>query len=162
VPVGDEDVAVGRDDDVGRPAERVGPLGVDARSSERHQDLALGAELEHLMSLAVFALRVGHPDVSFPVDRHAVRLHEHIGPEAAHELPGRIELEQRRLVPMEHPDVALRIRIDRDDAAKGDARREVRPVGDDVIRIVLGAERRCDDDRRDESNDRGQLHVKGM
>ena len=60
-----------------------GPLNVSGPSPatpglpERHQDLAVGAELEDLLALPVFVLRVGHPDVAVAIDRHPVRLDEH-------------------------------------------------------------------------------------
>ena len=49
VPSDDEDVAVRRDDDVVRLIEVVG-RGRAARLAERHQQLAVGAELEDLMA----------------------------------------------------------------------------------------------------------------
>src|SRR5262249_54885206 len=50
--VRDEDVAVRRDHDVRRLIEEIGPRARDAGLAERHEHLAGGAELEHLMTLA--------------------------------------------------------------------------------------------------------------
>ena len=77
VAVGHEDVAVRRDDDVGRLIEEIGTGAADARLAERHQHLAVGAELEDLMALAVLAARVGHPEVAVAVHGRAVREDEH-------------------------------------------------------------------------------------
>ena len=56
VPVGHEDVAVGSDDHVGGPVERVRAVARDAGLAERHQHFAVRAELEHLLALAISAL----------------------------------------------------------------------------------------------------------
>src|SRR5712692_7918446 len=50
VAVGDEDVAVGIGDDVGRLIERVRTIAGNASLPQRQQHLAVGTELEHLMS----------------------------------------------------------------------------------------------------------------
>ena len=71
--LGDEDLAVRRDDDVGRLVERVRAVAGDAGLAERHQQLAVGTELEDLMAFAARRPRVGHPDVAVAIDREAVR-----------------------------------------------------------------------------------------
>src|SRR5580700_1659500 len=63
MPVGDEDVAVGCDDDGGRRIEGIGGLARHAGLAERHQNLSIRTELENLMPLPAFALPVGHPNV---------------------------------------------------------------------------------------------------
>src|SRR6185503_3041090 len=76
VAIGDEDVAVLRDGDVAWPAEDIVAAAGNASLAERHQQLAVGAELEDLVALAVLDLRIGHPDISLTVDRHALRVHD--------------------------------------------------------------------------------------
>ena len=58
----------------------------DARLSQTHQDLALRAELEHLVPLGagLISNRVGHPDVAIAIDMEAVRQHEESGAKFAH------------------------------------------------------------------------------
>ena len=158
VSVGDEDVAVRRDDDGGRRVEVSGPLPGDAGLAERQQQLAVGAELEHLWPLPSLAEAVGHPDVAVAVDVNAVREQQHSGAEALHQLAGRIELEDRvelRAVAVERhrrirSATAAAIRphrsatqtlvpsgsiVDRAGRAPGPAGRQLRPVLDRAIRI---------------------------
>src|SRR5437773_2158278 len=49
--VGDENIAVRRNQDIGRPIERLFGLRSHAGSTEREQQFALGTELEHLVAL---------------------------------------------------------------------------------------------------------------
>ena len=115
VSLRDEDVAVRGDDDVVRLGERVGRIAGHARLADRHQDLALRAELDHLMpdqlrgrgrrrrrrrsgsgaarGTRTVVVRVGHPDVAVAIDVDAVRERDHAGAEALHELAGRVELQ---------------------------------------------------------------------
>ena len=88
--VADEDVAVRRDQDGGRHIERVGAVASHAGLAERHQDLAVLTELEHLVALAVSprilavgAFTVGDPDVAVAVDVDPVRPDEHAGAESS-------------------------------------------------------------------------------
>ena len=87
VAVGDEDVAVRSDQDVGRLIERIGTVAGDSRLAQRHQDLAIGAELEHLVTLHSPGIAVGHPHVALPVHMNAVRADEHPRAKALHNLP---------------------------------------------------------------------------
>src|SRR5262244_254636 len=64
MPVGDENVAARRDIDGGRGIELVGSAARDAGATERHQDRAVGAELEDLMTFAVAPEAVGDPHVA--------------------------------------------------------------------------------------------------
>src|SRR5215472_10757904 len=96
VSVGDEDVAIGRDQDVGRPIEGLGPFARDPRLAQRHQHLSIGAELDDRVALAVAASAVGHPDVAIPVREQAVRPIDHAGTEARHQLARGVELLDRR------------------------------------------------------------------
>src|SRR5262249_20704398 len=68
VAVGDEDVAIRRGDDRRRRVELVRSAAGDAGLAERQQHLAVGAELEHLVALAVLADAIGDPDVALAVD----------------------------------------------------------------------------------------------
>src|SRR5207245_9029475 len=61
MPVADEDVTVGSSHDGRRRIELVVAGASNARLAEREQQLALRAELEHLMALALNAKAVGDP-----------------------------------------------------------------------------------------------------
>ena len=96
MPVSDKDVAVRRGDDARRSIERVVRGARDAGSTERHEHLAFGAELDDDVTLAVFSIGVRNEDIALAVDVDAVREYEEPRAEASHELAGRIELEDRR------------------------------------------------------------------
>ena len=137
VAVGDIDVAVGRDRDVARPIERVLAVAGHAGLAERHQDLAVRAELDDDSALAVLAALVGHPDVALAVDAEAMREVEHAAAEALHEFAGRIELHDRRdsrlsavvrAAAVEDPDaLAVAIDLDADRRAPSCGRPEASP-----------------------------------
>src|SRR6516164_9316348 len=93
MPVADEDVAVGRDQHRRRRIEFVRTGAGDALLAERHQHLAVRAELEDLMALAVLALAVGDPDIALRIDENAVRENEHAGAKTGDEFARGIELE---------------------------------------------------------------------
>ena len=78
VPVGDEDVAVGRDRDVARAAERIGAVAANALGAERHQQLPVGTVFEDLLADAVASLAVGDPQVAEAIDANAVRPREQL------------------------------------------------------------------------------------
>src|SRR5207237_920739 len=129
VAVADEDVAVRRDEDGGRHVERVRAVAGHARLAERHQQLPLGVELEHLMPfavplriLAIRALAIAHPDVPLAVDMDPMRANEHAGAETLDDVARLIELQNRgdarfrtviAAAPFEDPDAAA-IAIDGD------------------------------------------------
>src|ERR1043165_8752929 len=148
VAVADEDVAVRRDQDGRRHVERVRAI---AGLAERHQELPLGAELEHLMPLAVplrilavRALAIAHPDVPVAVDMDAMWANEHAGAETPDDVARLVELQNRGDVrfgtvvstaPFEHPDAAA-VAID------GDAGRRRRlsagPHFEEIVDIPVG------------------------
>src|SRR5215831_7312392 len=94
--VGDEDVAFGRDQDIGRPIEGVGPIARDSGLAQRHQHLSVGTKLDDRVALAVAASAVGDPDVAIPVREQAVWPIDHAAAEARHPLAGGVELVDRR------------------------------------------------------------------
>jgi len=147
VAIGDEDVAVGRHQDVGRCVERIlcGPG--DAGLAERHEKLAVLIELHDGVTLAV-VLRgsVGHPDVVVPVDMQAVRKIDHAPAEALYqlaffvELHDRIELRVRTrpciFATVERPDaLAVAIDIKADDRAPFAPIRKLGPAICEFVRI---------------------------
>ena len=77
MPFGDEDIAVGSYDHIGRLIEKAGRITGHSGFTKRHEDLSIRAELENLLALSIAALFVGHPEVSILVDRRAVRKVEH-------------------------------------------------------------------------------------
>ena len=118
VPFGHQDVAVRVGDDVVRLVERRGVrrlTGLIATGlAERHQQLAVRAELVHLVpdhlgqqrrqrrvsrlsgtTTRDVVLAVGHPDVAIAIHVDAVREDHHALAEAQEQLAGRVELEHR-------------------------------------------------------------------
>src|SRR5262245_48708351 len=61
--IGHENIAVRRGHYVARTIEGVGPVTSNPCLAERHQHLSFRAEFEYLVTLAIFAGRVGRPDV---------------------------------------------------------------------------------------------------
>src|ERR1700722_10612472 len=72
-----------------------GPPAGAAALAEPHQLLAVGAELDRLMALAVLADAVGDPDVAVGIDGEAVGQHEQPRAERLHELARGVEFEDR-------------------------------------------------------------------
>ena len=107
VALGHVDVAIARiGHDVGRIGQRVGRISPHARLAQRHQDLAVGAELDDDASLVAFAgkllelvrarrARVGHPHIAVAIDVDAVRPHEHPAAKAPDLLPRLVEMVDR-------------------------------------------------------------------
>ena len=107
-PSGDEDVAVRRDEDRVRLEEEL-RVASAARLAERHQQLAVRAELEDLMpsagaaggvvpsscgvarrvpaAAAAGARAVDHPDVAVAIDENAMRRRDHARAEVRDQLP---------------------------------------------------------------------------
>src|SRR5689334_1896186 len=83
VSLGYEDVAVRRNVDVGRLIERIGGARIagDAWLAQRHQHLAVLAELDDGLALAALRNRVGDPDVAVAIDMEAVRIVHHAAAE---------------------------------------------------------------------------------
>jgi hypothetical protein len=143
--VGDEDVAIGRDQDVGRLAEGVRPAAGYPRLAERHQELAVLVELHDGVALAVVhGAAVADPDVVVLVDMEPVRIVDHAAAEALDHLAGGVELHDRvevrlraigrRLAAVEGPH-ALAVAIDVD----ADHRAELAPIrqlGPAVVELV--------------------------
>ena len=100
VPFGNENVAIARDGDIGRLVECV--QGGAARTlpglAERHQDLAIRAELGDLHALAIFGVSVGRPDIAFLVHGYGVRKDEQARTKILHRLAVRTKLENRRVL----------------------------------------------------------------
>ncbi len=123
-------------------ATSVGPLKVSGPSpstlrAERQQHLAVGAELEDLVALAVQAELVGRPDEAFGVDVKAVGPHEHPLAEALHQIAVRIETQDGRLGTMEGPDMPpVWVGVHRDDLSPFHARGELRPPLDQLVTVV--------------------------
>ena len=97
--VGDEDVAVRRDEHVGRLVEAVGARRRHALPAERHQHRAVGAELEDLLSHLAVAARIGDPQVAVAIDGGAVREEEQPGAKGPEQPAGLVVYEDRRLGP---------------------------------------------------------------
>jgi hypothetical protein len=158
VAVGNEDVAVLSDGNVGRAAEQVVAATGDARLAERHQELAVRTEFEDLVALALRHHRVGYPDVAVPIDSDAVGLHEHAVAEALHHVAGPIESEDRRIRAVERPDVAIGRGIGA--LASGPFRpgRQLRPVRNLVVwgrqLLVLSAHVRRNDRKDADDSDK--------
>ena len=130
-----EDAAVGRDQHIVRLGEIRRRIAGLARRAERHQQLALRAELEDGVALALGVRELCHlggrrrsrvhdPHVALPIDVHAVRPEDLSGAEALDDLAARIELDDRfdvrpgaELVPaVAGPDVlAVDVDVDRAD-----------------------------------------------
>src|SRR5437764_11795016 len=85
--VGDENIAIRRDDDIRRPIESLRAVAGDSWLAERHQHSSIRTELEDLVAFAVFSVAIGYPHVSFFVHADAVGKHEHAGAEASKSLP---------------------------------------------------------------------------
>jgi hypothetical protein len=133
----DEHIAVRRGDDISRLREtRLGGIARDARRANRHQQRAVGAVLEDLLTLPVFALRVRHPHVPLPVDVKSVREDERAAAPALDDRAGRREAEDRRLLAprarileaaMDNVDVAVRPLFGADDRAPRKDQRAAAP-----------------------------------
>jgi hypothetical protein len=180
--VRDKDVAILRDDDVGGLIEGVGSIAGHTGLAERHQQLSVGTELEHLVSFAILTPGIGDPDVPFMVHVEPVRKDEHAGAKALEHLAGSIELHDglfrppRAAVhgaPVCHPDVALRVDIDGARGSPGASGRQLRPVVNRLVGVFLcRSDRSEDNDHDSQARDcRGQaahvrhgqdLHRRGM
>src|SRR5262245_24798523 len=76
VAVGNEDIAVGCDNDGRWLIERVGTIAGNASLAKPHQHLAVRRELENLMTDAALRVDVGRPDVAVAINVEPVRLYE--------------------------------------------------------------------------------------
>ncbi len=145
VAVADKDVAVRRHRDVGRRVEGIRPVAGDTRPAQRHQHLAVRAELEDLMAAAVAAAVVRHPDIAVAIDVHSVGMIEHPLPKSADEFSRRVEFLDRvqhgtgalgAATAVKHPQApAVAIDIDADGLAHRAAFRHLQPTGLKLIGI---------------------------
>src|SRR5580704_14713500 len=143
--VGNENIAVRRDLDVGRYVELVIAIAGNARLADRHQQASIGTELQSRCAPAIAGLAVGDPDIAVAVRAEAMRPVDQLRAEARHLPAGRIEFLDRRdaradagfgATAVVHPEAgAVAIDIDADRLAPRPPFGQFRPVLDDVIRI---------------------------
>src|SRR5579859_795058 len=147
--IGDEDVPIGSDHDVGRLIEGVWTVAGNSGLSQGHQDLAFRTELENLLTFSIFPLSVGDPHISFLIHEDAVRKYEQPRTEALEQLARRIKLENWREVgagagiratSLGHPDAAVRTDIYGTRRSPCPPLRKLGPVLDRMIRVGLGVE----------------------
>src|SRR5262249_36428874 len=81
VPIGYEDVAIGRDSYVARAVESISPRPSDSGLSNRHQDLALGTDFDRLLALPILSRLLVHQDVAVAIEGESVGLYKHPRPE---------------------------------------------------------------------------------
>src|SRR5262249_50203608 len=122
--VGDVDVAVGRNGDVGGATQIALVVARHSRLADCRQHLSVRAELDGSAALAIAGALVGDPDIALAVDGEAVREIDESGAQAGHELARGIELYDRRQVrlgavvgaaTLEYPNAfAVAIGLDRD------------------------------------------------
>src|SRR5450631_1238840 len=145
VAVGDEDVAVRRDHDVGRAVELVIAIAGNAWLADRHQQSAIGTELQSRCAPAIADLAIGDPDIAVAVRAEAMRPVDQLRAEAHHLPAGGVEFLDRRdarsdtgfaAAAVVDPEAgAVAIDIDADRLAPRPPFGQLRPVLDDVIRI---------------------------
>jgi hypothetical protein len=102
--IGDEDVAVRRCHHVGGAIEHRG---------QREQHVAVRRiEFNDLIAFAIPSISVHRPEIAVAIEVKAVCLDEHPAAEALEQLSGGVELENRGIGAVNHPDVAARVEID--------------------------------------------------
>ena len=110
--------------------------------AERHQNLSIRAELEHLGSFSVFELGIGHPQIPLRVQSGTMRKHEHPFAPAFEKSSGLIELQDRRLTSsgarvcitsMNDVDTAVVRNLDRSNRRPRDAAWGVSPIPDSAV-----------------------------
>src|SRR5881409_963489 len=135
--LGDENVAVRRDNHIRRLVEQTWIGAGNARLAERHQQLSIRTELEDLITLTILYLRVGYPEVPLRIDRGAVRKHKHAFSPASEKLAGLVEFEDRRFrssgtrvsrASMDHVNTAVGRSFHRRDRCPLRATRRLRPI----------------------------------
>jgi len=87
----------------------VGTLAARALGAERHQQLAVGAELEDLFADAVAAAAVGDPERAETIDADAVRPGEHLVAPHLEDRSRRIQLDDGGLGTVEGEDLPVGI-----------------------------------------------------
>ena len=151
VSVGDEDLAAGRHQDIGRLVEGVVPDPGDPGAAERHQYLTARAELQDLLPCVVRRIDAvaRDPDIAVGVDVETVRNIEQAGAEAAQQPPRGVEMQNRVEVrvdtavgaaPVEGPDGAIRCDVDPGSRAPSASIGNLGPVQhrDVAVRQVVG------------------------
>ncbi len=103
--VGDENVAIRGDQHVRGSVEGVIPGARNARLTQPHQQLTLGAELQYLVSLALFALCISNPDVVLVVDKNTVGPDKKSGAETS--LQATLSVEHQNGVDIVFSDTAV-------------------------------------------------------
>src|SRR5258708_4523207 len=96
VAVGNKNIAVRSDHDVGRSVELVVAIAGDARLADRHQHSSVGAELQSRRAPAIAGSAVGDPDIAVAVDAQPMRPVDQLRAEAHHLPAGGIEFLDRR------------------------------------------------------------------
>ncbi len=143
----DKDAAVRRHQNVGGGIEGVGAVAGDTGPAERHQQLAVMAELHDGVTAAiVFGAAVAHPHVVIGVDVKAVGVVEHPGAERRDQLAVLVEMLDRteigagaivrRRATIEYPHrLAVAIDIDTDRGAPFAALGKLRPSVIEAIEL---------------------------
>src|SRR5262249_55507596 len=149
VPIGDIDVAVGRDHDRAARAQIAGSVAGHSRLAQNHQHLAVGSKLDEIRALAVPGDLVAAPDIAVAVDVETVRNRELVRADRRLKFARGIELLHRRerrirafprSPTVEYPD-ALAIAVidlDLDGRAEFPALFELRPGFLHLVRIGRG------------------------
>src|SRR5580704_5728840 len=145
VAVGDEDIAIRRDYDVGRAVELVIAIAGDARLADRHQHPPIGTEFYRRFAAAIAGLAIGDPDIAVAVSTEAMWPVDQARAEAHHLPAGGVEFLDRRdaradagfaaATVVDPKAGAVAVDIDADRLAPRPALGQLRPMLDDVIRI---------------------------
>ena len=136
VAVGDEEVAVRGDSEIGGEAEGFAGGAFLAGGANGHDELALGVELEDAVGLAF-----GAPDVVFIVDEDAVGVLDDIFTPGGEEVAVAIEDDEGMLAARVDKDAVLRIAGDRGYPAELPPCGQFCPVFDYFVLIGAGSER---------------------
>src|SRR5258706_15476059 len=126
--VGNKHIAVRRGHDVRQSVKCIRTIACHAGFAESEQDFSFRIEFEKLIAFAVHASAVGCPEVSIAIEMETMRLNEHTAAETFQEISGRIKLEDGRIGPMNHPQVAVRVQLDTADLSPFHTARQLCPV----------------------------------
>ncbi len=161
--LGDEDAAVGSNQDVVRLGELRRRIARLTGRAERHQEFSLRAELQHRVALALGVgellqfgfgcrARIDDPHVALAIDIHAVRPEDLSRAEALHDLAVGIELDDGIDVrarahigaaAIAGPDVfAVDVDVDRAHRSPSPSVRQRAPVAHGLVRIRQVVDRR--------------------
>ena len=156
MPVGHEDVAIGRDRHIGRSVERVGALAGFSGGAERHQKLPLSRVLEDLLPFGVMRAAVCQPEEAIPVDTDAVSPDKHASAPRLQHLARCIEFDDVRFVAVKGEDATVGVNRHPRHLAPGHAGRKRSPPGHELVRLV-GERRRRAQGANQQSDDRETL-----